>query len=511
VRLTALACLVVALSQSQPSRAATPVAVHGGIAERIHTLAVDSDGSVVAEVDLELVLDRARNEARAYFTHVTRVDSEDGSQLRARNLVVQRDTLAGRAGDYMALLLPLPDTAPGAPYTGRYMPERRCAGYLYQWLLGLGVMLTLDGVETEVSLSELGEDSAGHRCLRADLDLAGHSTVRITRTLLSTSDAPSDEGETRSILFVFGEEATGLGQQWSMPADMRLDLFADYIARARQTDGYPLPEEPTVADDESPTAKQALGFLRTLPPVMRDGEPVHRWRDATVEDIRSMTTLELGGHVEGGGHLHIDGHDWRYLTAFESVEVANLWEIGGADDCAFYHLSKMAPSLHTLNVEQADTVTLVGVRQLRRLKGLKTLMIGWSANIDDDAVAEITTLRGLEELNLSGCPKITGSTLTRLNRGMMPNLRSLKLSMSALTDDTLMNLTAIGVEELDLSRAPAWVEGAEYHISFEGIRSFLSAWGLLADLRVLTLKNVDLTEEQWADLAELRPNLEIVH
>ena len=511
MRVTAVTCLLVTLLWAEPPRATARVAVHGGIADKMHTLALNADGEAAAEVDIELVLDPGRNEARAYFTHVALVETDDGTRQFARNLAVRSDTLTGQAGDYRALLLPLPDTAPGEPYAGRYVPERRCGGYLYRWLRGLSVTLALDGVETDVSMVELGVDSVGHGCLRADLDLVGRSTVRVTRVLLSTSDAPTDEGITLSTVFHFGEEATGLGREWDMPADMPLALFADHIARAREADAYPLPQEPSPADDESPTAEQALEFLRALPPVMRDGEPTPRWRDATVEDIRSMTTLELGGQVEGGAHLHIDGHDWRYLTAFESLEVANLWEIRGPDDCAFYHLSRMSPSLHTLRVAQAGTVTLVGVRQLRRLRGLKTLMIGWSANIDDDAVVEISTFKGLEELVLSGCPKIAGSALTRLNPAMMPNLRVLKLSMSALTDDTLMNLTTIGVEELDLSRAPAWIEDAECHITFDGIRSFLSAPGLLANLRVLTLRNFALTDEQWAELAELRPNLTIEH
>ena len=140
---------------------------------------------------------------------------------------------------------------------------------------------------------------------------------------------------------------------------------------------------------ERPSADEALAFLRTLPPIGRDGGLVQPWIEATVEDVRSMTTLQFGGHIEGGDHLHIDGDDWRYVTAFESAEVANLWEIGGADDRTMAHLGHMPASLHTLNIEQADAVTADGVRELRRLTGLRSLMIGWSANIDDEAVAAL--------------------------------------------------------------------------------------------------------------------------
>jgi hypothetical protein len=256
---------------------------------------------------------------------------------------------------------------------------------------------------------------------------------------------------------------------------------------------------------ERPSAEEALDFLRTLPPIARDEKLVQPWAEATADDVRSMTTLQFGGHIEGGAHLHMDGDDWRYVTAFEGVEVANLWEIGGADNRAMVHLGHMSPSLHTLRFEQADEVTAEGVRELRRLTGLKTLMIGWSANIDDDAVAAIGWMSGLEELNISGNPKIKGPGLRFLNRLMLPKLRVLKLSMSALTDDALVNLAGLGVEELDLSKAPGWVKDVEYHITLDGILSLLGDASALTSLRVLTLQNVELSTEQRATLYQLRP------
>ncbi len=260
---------------------------------------------------------------------------------------------------------------------------------------------------------------------------------------------------------------------------------------------------------ERPSAEEALEFLRTLPAIGREGGLVQPWADATVDDVRSMTTLQFGGHIEGGDHLHMDGDDWRYVTAFEAVEVANLWEIGGADNRAMHHLGHMAPSLHTLQFEQADEVTAEGVRELRRLTGLTTLMIGWSANIDDDAVAAIGWMSSLEELNISGNPKIKGPGLRFLNRLMLPKLRVLRLSMSALTDDALVHLKHLSVEQLDLSKAPDWVENAPYYLSADGILAFLSSADTLPSLRTLTLKNVELSAEQKAAFAKARPYLSL--
>jgi hypothetical protein len=118
-------------------------------------------------------------------------------------------------------------------------------------------------------------------------------------------------------------------------------------------------------------------------------------------------------------------------------------------------------------------------------------------------------LDGLEELNISGCPKIEGPGLRFLNRLMLPQLRVLKLSMSALTDDALTNLADLGIEELDLSKAPDWVENAEYHLTFEGILSLLADAETLRSLRTLTLHNVELSAEQKAALAATRPYMSL--
>ena len=79
--------------------------------------------------------------------------------------------------------------------------------------------------------------------------------------------------------------------------------------------------------------------------------------------------------------------------------------------------------------------------------------------------------------------------------------------MSALTDDALMNLATSGVEELDLSKAPDWVEDVEYYITVDGVLALLSDADSLPNLRKLTLQNVPLSDEQKATLATARPKL----
>jgi hypothetical protein len=265
-------------------------------------------------------------------------------------------------------------------------------------------------------------------------------------------------------------------------------------------------------DYTPPTAEEALTFLQSLPPIGRkvDGKPqmVQIWADKTVSDIKTMKKLQFGGHVEGGGHLHIKGSDWKYLTAFEQLEIANLWEIEGANDTAFYHLGHLPQSVTVFNIEQADAVTAKGVKHLQNLKQLKTLSIGWSKGIDDEAVKQMAEIFSLEELNVSGCPKIKGPGLKSLSK--LKNLKTLKLSMSALTDEALVNLSALNVEELDLSKPPKWVKNYPYDITFDGIKNLLAETEHLPKLKKLTLKHLDLTDEHLSTLQASRPDVEII-
>lgn len=268
-----------------------------------------------------------------------------------------------------------------------------------------------------------------------------------------------------------------------------------------------------VKDDYTPSsAKESLTFLKSLPPIQRkvDGKPqlVQVWKDKTTDDIASMKTLQFGGHIEGGGHLQIKGDDWKYLTAFEQLEIANLWEIEGADDRAFYHLGHLSPMVTTLNLELAHAVTAQGIKHLRGLKNLKTLGIGWSNGIDDEAVTQMAEIPSLEQLNISGCPEIRGSGLKSLAK--LKRLKTLRFAMSALTDAALVNLDGLGVEELDLSKPPKRLADRPFHITFDGIKNLLEGEKNLPRLKTLTLMNFELSNEQIGLLRELRPDLVVV-
>ena len=267
-----------------------------------------------------------------------------------------------------------------------------------------------------------------------------------------------------------------------------------------------------VKNYDRPTVEETLTFLRSLPPIHRkiNDKPalVQIWKDKTIDDIKTMKKLQFGGHIEGGGHLRIEGDDWKYLTAFEELETANLWEIEGANNTAFYHLGHLSQTVATLNVEVAHEVTAKGIKHLQNLKNLKILGVGWSDKIDDEAVQEIAKIATLEQINVSGCRAIKGPGLESLAK--LKHLKTLKLSMSALTDDALANLSGLGVEALDLSKPPNWVKNSPYFITFDGIRNLLADRENLPKLMKLTLKNLKLSDKQVAALQASRSGLEVV-
>ncbi len=269
---------------------------------------------------------------------------------------------------------------------------------------------------------------------------------------------------------------------------------------------------PGTAQDGSayarPTAEEALAFLRTLPPVGRkvDGKPqmVQLWQDKTVADVKSMKSLQFGGHVQGGAHLRMKGEDWRFLTAFESLEEANLWEIDGADDRAFFHLGHLSATVTKIFVEQAE-VTDEGVRHLQGLKNLRFAGIGWTKSITDEALRHLAGIPSLEEINVSGCPGIAGPGLKHL--ASLPKLKTLHLNDPGFGDEGLAHLAPLGIETLHMTKPPAWAK-KPYKIGFPALKALLSDKAALPNLKTLNLKNA-VTAAQAAELMALRPGLKV--
>ena len=270
--------------------------------------------------------------------------------------------------------------------------------------------------------------------------------------------------------------------------------------------GMALAVTPNLAENtkeayQRPTAEEALAFLRTLPPVARkvDGKKqmVQEWKDKSADDIRKMTEILPGGHIEGGDHFTLKGANWKYFTAFDSLKKAQLFEIHGVDDEAFYHMGHLSPTVVHLFVEGGE-FTDKGVKELQRLKNLEFIGIGWNKSMNDAGVAHLAALPNLKEIQVSGCKGIKGPGLEPLAR--LKNLRKLQISESSVNDSTLVHLKKLPVEELNLSMTA---------VTFDGLKGLLADSKALKNLKTLQLKKVTLTAENVTDLEKLRPGLKV--
>lgn len=263
-----------------------------------------------------------------------------------------------------------------------------------------------------------------------------------------------------------------------------------------------LPQVAAADKYQRPSADEALAFLQSLPPLARRVEGkeqfLNEWRDRTAQDIKTMTEIAPGGHPAGSkGHLRIDSDNWKYFTAFESIETAKLWEIDGANDQAFYHLGHLPQSVKYLYVELAD-VSDEGVHHLQNLANLEYLGIGWSENITDGALANMAKIPSLQEVLVSGCKGVKGSGAAHL--AGLKNLKKLQIADTSVTDASLGAFVKLNIEELDLSSNA---------LTADGLKQLLGTPSNLPKLKKLLLRKVALSGEELDTLRSIRPELTI--
>ena len=261
---------------------------------------------------------------------------------------------------------------------------------------------------------------------------------------------------------------------------------------------------------ERPTAEQTLAFLKSLTPVWGGGGPRklgNRWQDKTVDDIRTMKKVKVGGHTEAGPHLLIKPDDWKYFTSFEEMVEADFQEVQGRGaDTILSHLAHLPPSLTHLKVELRG-VTGKGARHLGKLKNLKSLHIELSQGSDlGQALARLSTLGKLETLQL-GCEEMGLSGMAMLARSK--SLKTLRVTAPSLTDKVLPSFRSLGVQELDLTK-PHWIKPPQYKITMGGVKKLLKDRRSLPNLKTLKLRGVPFARQLTSEAGSLRPGLRII-
>jgi hypothetical protein len=286
---------------------------------------------------------------------------------------------------------------------------------------------------------------------------------------------------------------------------------------------------------QKPTPEEALKFLQSMPRVNRENPPnfvprfpgeryfVQPWKNCTVQDLKAMKILHPGEHIEtapGSGvfsqrHVRINPSDWKYFTVFEQLEEFNVTHDmeNVTDECLFY-LGQLPQTMRSIRLEMSEA-TGDGIKYLQNLKNLKALSLNFSGTIRDVALEHAGGIPSIEYLDVRACPAITGSGVRALSG--LKNLKVLKIGSCSLSDSSLTHFTLLPVEELDMSNVEeGWIvkrrggSQCRFTVTYDGLSRLLASKENLPNLKRLVLRKTAFSKEQKAELAKLKPGLEVL-
>mmetsp|Transcript_8200 Transcript_8200/g.9097 ORF Transcript_8200/g.9097 Transcript_8200/m.9097 type:complete len:229 (-) Transcript_8200:75-761(-) len=119
-------------------------------------------------------------------------------------------------------------------------------------------------------------------------------------------------------------------------------------------------------------------------------------------------------------HTHKIDHSWLSLLIRNDEPIAQLHfkqcqKIN--DACIEMLVSRVGTSLRALNLSKCTGVTSVGFTQLTNLPNLLTLNLS-ASTISNDCLMELTALSNLRDLNVKGCKQITYDGVVCVLRGL---------------------------------------------------------------------------------------------
>ena len=188
-----------------------------------------------------------------------------------------------------------------------------------------------------------------------------------------------------------------------------------------------------------PDLEAAHAWLKSLDVKPESAQKQPRFAALTVEDLRTLKEIRLGGHrASDGKHVFIAAAEFRFLAALPALEKANLGEVDGFTDEALGHVAKI-PTLTELDLGDA-WVTDAGLKALASLKKLRRLQLGWTKDVGDAGLHFVLACANLEFLGLGGT-KVTDAGLPLLAK--LPRLKELHLQGTAVTDAGFERLAAV--------------------------------------------------------------------
>jgi len=173
------------------------------------------------------------------------------------------------------------------------------------------------------------------------------------------------------------------------------------------------------AFDSPPSLPETLAWLKRV-----DGElRKPRYVDLTLEQLRTMTELRLGGHRKSDNkHLYVKPEEFKHLTSLTGLRILHLGENDGVTDEALVHIGKLT-GLRELVLWDAP-MTDAGLKHLTGLKELTSLDLAFATRLTTACLEDIVRLEKLERLNLAGTKvddvgalvKLTGLKELRLGK-----------------------------------------------------------------------------------------------
>lgn len=171
------------------------------------------------------------------------------------------------------------------------------------------------------------------------------------------------------------------------------------------------------ASDDAPSLADTLAWLKRV-----DGElKKPRLADLTLERLKTMTELQLGGHRKSDNkHLFVEPAQFKHLASLTGLKKLHLGENDGVVDEALVHVGKLT-GLKVLILWDAP-MTDAGLKHLAQLKELTDLDLAFATKITEGALPDIARLPKLEKLNIAGTKVRDVSALSRAT-----GLKELKL------------------------------------------------------------------------------------
>lgn len=182
-----------------------------------------------------------------------------------------------------------------------------------------------------------------------------------------------------------------------------------------------------VIDDAVLKTLTAFPNLRTLDLCRAKGLTSKRVR--LLADLKGLESLNVSRCPD------ITGHGMYKLAALKNLRSLDVSYCPEIDDCGLEALTEFFPKLESLNIAGCKALTARGLKELRNLCLLTTL-VATDCDLNDDSIREVAGTTTLKHLSLAGSTRATVNGLKAL--AALTDLESLDLSSSPVVTSSVL-------------------------------------------------------------------------